>query len=528
MRRWNGWGDDTRHHAVPPQLLALLRDELGPGSAPVDAALADVVAGLPGSRLADLAGAGSDGEDRVRHARGQGFPDLVATRSGRLGAVPDAVVRPRSASEVRDVLAVAADRRALVLPWGGGTSVVGGVTAPVSDDPVLSVDLSRLAGLARLDRSSRLATFGAGTPGPRIEAQLRAEGGTLGHFPQSFELSTLGGWVATRSVGQQSIGFGAIDELFAGGRLESPVGSLELPPFPRSAAGPDLRQLVLGSEGRLGILTDATVRVRPLPEVDDVHAVFLPGWAAALEATRALAQSGTPLSMLRLSTAEETATNLAMAHGPAARLLHTVLAARGLSDEACLLLVGVMGGARQAARRRHAASAVLRRHGAVDVGRSLGRRWQRGRFDQPYLRDGLWAEGYGVDTVETATTWSGVPGLLAGLEAALRDALRPADERVRAVTHLSHVYPTGSSIYTTFVFRLGADAEETLRRWRSCKDAAGRAVVAGGGTISHQHGVGTDHREHLPAEKGHAGVDVLRAVAATLDPQQRMNPASLL
>jgi alkyldihydroxyacetonephosphate synthase len=285
---------------------------------------------------------------------------------------------------------------------------------------------------------------------------------------------------------------------------------------------------VLGSEGRLGVITEVTVRVRPLPEVDEVHAVFLPGWPAAVDATRALAQSGTPLSMLRLSTAGETATNLAMAHGPGARLLRALLAACGVSADGCLLLVGVMGTARQAGQRKRAAAALLRRHGGVYVGRSLGRRWQRGRFDQPYLRDGLWEHGYGVDTVETATTWSRVPGLLAELEAAVRAALGPFGERVYAVTHLSHVYPTGSSIYTTYVFRLGADPDETLRRWRACKDSASRAVVAGGGTISHQHGVGTDHREHLAAEKGRTGVDVLAAVAATLDPQQRMNPGTLL
>ncbi|MGJ7439736.1 FAD-binding oxidoreductase [Aquipuribacter sp. MA13-6] len=528
MRRWNGWGDDTRGEPVPRPLSNLLASTLGAGRAPADVSLADVVAHVPPSRLAGAGCGAVDPEDRVRHARGQSFPDLVALRSGRLGAAPDAVARPRSPAEVRELLHRAGTLDAVVVPYGGGTSVVGGVTAPRGERPVLTVDTSRLGALVALDRRAQLATLGAGTRGPRVEASLRACGGTLGHFPQSFELSTVGGWVATRSVGQQSVGFGAMDELLVGVHLESPVGPLTVPAVPRSAAGPDLRQLVLGSEGRLGVITDATLRVRPLPEVDEVHAVFLPGWDAALTATRALAQSGTPLSMLRLSTAAETATNLAMAHGPTVGLLQALLSARGVGGDGCLLLVGVTGSTRQVRQRWRTAHRTVRHHGGVHVGRGLGTRWQRGRFRQPYLRDGLWAQGYGVDTVESATGWARVPALVDAVESALRGALGAVGEQVQAVTHLSHVYPTGSSIYTTFVFRLGDDAEQTLHRWRLCKDAASGAVMAAGGTISHQHGVGVDHREHLPAEKGRLGMDLLRAAVATADPDGLLNPGALL
>jgi alkyldihydroxyacetonephosphate synthase len=369
----------------------------------------------------------------------------------------------------------------------------------------------------------------APAPQPRLEALLRAEGLTLGHFPQSFELSTLGGWVATRSSGQQSLGYGRIERLFAGGVVECPAGTLELPTFPASAAGPDLRELVLGSEGRLGIITEATVRVRPVSEVDDVHAVFLPSWDAALEATREIGQSGTPLSMLRLSTAEEASSQRTLAgDSRAAVVLDKGLALRGVDVGRCVLLVGVMGSTRLARQRWKSAYSVARRHGGVHVGRSLGRRWQRGRFRTPYLRNGLWEQGFGIDTVETATTWSLLPTMLARLEQAVGAALDPVGERVPVVTHLSHVYPTGSSIYTTFAFRLAATADETMERWTRCKDAACEAIVANGGTISHQHGVGLDHREYLPGEKGELGMDALRSVATSLDPEQRMNPGKLL
>ena len=407
MRRWNGWGDDTRDYPVPPGLVDLLTDSIGRGRQPDDVSLSTAVCQVPPSRLPSGEMLSTDPADRLLHARGQSFPDLVAMRTGQLGALPDGVAHPRSGADVRALIDGARDHDARLIPYGGGTSVVGGVTTTSSGAPVLTVDLRGLAGLLELDRRDQLARFAAGTTGPRIEALLRAEGLTLGHFPQSFELSTLGGWVATRSSGQQSLGYGRIERLFAGGVVESPAGTLQLPTFPASAAGPDLRELVLGSEGRLGIITEATVRVRPVPEVDDVYGVFLPSWEAALEATREIVQSGTPLSMLRLSTAEEASTQRTLAgDSRAALVLDKGLALRGVGTGRCVLLVGVMGSTRLARQRWRSAYGVARRHGGVQVGRALGRRWQRSRFRTPYLRNGLWERGFGIDTVETATTWS--------------------------------------------------------------------------------------------------------------------------
>ena len=268
--------------------------------------------------------------ERLLHARGQSLPDWIALRSGRIGAVPDAVAFPETGDDVAALLAWARERDARLIPYGGGTSVAGHVNPLRSEAPVVTVDLSRLSRLVAFDETSRLATFGAGVKGPDLEAELRARGFTLGHFPQSFELSTLGGWVATRSSGQQSLGYGRIERLFAGGRVETPSGRLDLPPFPASAAGPDLRELVLGSEGRLGVLTEGTVRVSPIPAREEVHGVFLPDFPSAIAAVRDIAAMRLPLSMLRLSTPEETRTTLLLAgHERLIRALEAYLSLAG-------------------------------------------------------------------------------------------------------------------------------------------------------------------------------------------------------
>ncbi|HEY1012384.1 MAG TPA: FAD-linked oxidase C-terminal domain-containing protein, partial [Herpetosiphonaceae bacterium] len=262
---------------------------------------------------------------------------------------------------------------------------------------------------------------------------------------------------------------------------------------------------------------------------DDVHAVFFPSWEQAHQAVRAIIHAGAPLSMLRLSNATETWTNLGLAgHRRAVAMLERYLAFRSAGEGKCLLLMGVLGAAAQAGLSRRTALAIAAKHGGVHVGRALGKQWQKGRFRAPYLRNRLWEQGYAVDTLETATTWGKVPALVAAIEGALREGLAAEGERVHPFTHLSHVYRDGSSIYTTYVFRLGATPEATLARWAALKAAASQAIVAHGATISHQHGVGVDHRPYLPAEKGALGMAALGRLAATFDPDGRLNPGVLL
>ncbi len=529
MRRWNGWGDDSVDYPLPASAVAKLKSWLGSGSPPQDAELARILESVPPTRLPPHPLVDAAPLVRLQHACGQSLPDWIRLRSGGIPAFPDGVAFPITEQDVRSLIQYAQQVGVHLIPYGGGTSVVGGINPEQGDTPVLTVDLGRMNRLLRFDEKSLLATFGAGVCGPDLEAQLRARGCTLGHFPQSFEYSTLGGWIASRSSGQQSLRYGRIEKLFAGGHLETPSGILELPAFPASAAGPDLRQLVLGSEGRLGILTQAIVRASRLPEREEFHAVFFPEFTDGQEAVRQILQAGLPLSMLRLSTSVETQTSLALAgHEKVIGALDRLLALRGLSDQKCMLLLGFTGAEGILRATRREALGLASKQSGVHVGQTFGNQWVKGRFRTPYLRNTLWEMGYAVDTLETALDWPSVTPAIEAIETALHTALAESGEKVHVFTHLSHNYPYGSSVYTTYLFRLAPDPQENLRRWALLKASASHAVISSGGTISHQHGVGVDHAAYLPSEKGPLGMAVLQDVLQRFDPSGLMNPGKLL
>lgn len=527
MRRWNGWGDDSSSYAVQPNARQFIVDKLGHGQCLPEASLAEVIARVPASRLAEHPLLDLDPEQRVRHARGQSLPDWLAMRSGQYGNFPDAVAFPTSAAEVRELLDHARAVDALVIPYGGGTSVVGHITPPRSERPVITITMGRISGLLNLDEDSRLATFGAGVVGPDLEAQLRARGYMLGHFPQSFELSTLGGWVASRSSGQQSLHYGRIEQLFAGGTMEAPNGRLQIPSFPASSAGLDLRELALGSEGRMGIITEATVRVKPLPEHESFRVAFIPDWDRAQTLVREIIQRGISLSMLRLSGAVETETQLVLAgHPRMVATLQRYLSLRGVAEGKCMLTYGVTGNSSQCKAALRAVKSMIRAAGGVNGGTRLGEKWRQSRFRTPYLRESLWQMGYLADTLETATDWPYVNSMVDAIETALQQSMAP--EPIHVFTHLSHIYAQGSSVYTTYLFKMADSYEQTLARWCRVKAAASDAVVAHRGTISHQHGVGSDHTPWLGVEKGEMGIGAIDAVCRYFDPEQRMNIGKLL
>lgn len=517
MRRWNGWGDDSISVPLPKAALTYLHERAGAGTLPNDAALAQVVSTVPPSRLPADPRIDTNPETRIRHARGQSLPDWLALRFGQIDRVPDGVAFPRSSQDVADLLSYAKRCGASVVPYGGGTSVVGHVN-PQGDAPVLTISFERMRRLLELDTQSRLARFEAGVKGPDLEAQLRERGYTLGHFPQSFEYSTLGGWIVTRSSGQQSLKYGRIEQLFAGARVETPIGTLTIPTFPASAAGTDVRELVLGSEGRLGIVTEATVRVRPFDARESFHGWFFPDWDHAERAVHALVHAGAPLSMIRLANEAETLTTLRMAgNAHVIALMERLLAMRGCTTEKCLLIVGANESLRDARR-------ICRSLSGVYFGRRLGEKWRENRFRGVYLRNTLWEHGYAVDTVETAVDWPRVRTMMRAMQDAGVHAL---DGRVHAYTHLSHVYPQGSSVYSTFIFPLAPTYGENLSRWQRLKGAVSEAIVAHGGTISHQHGVGIDHKPYLHAEKGALGIEAMQALFSHFDPSGMMNPGKL-
>jgi len=536
--RWWGWGVDGHDAPLPPAAEALLRSELGAGDAPRadPVALEEVVLPAPdlagGARAALAAAVGpehvrEDRLTRITHAAGRSYPDLVALRAGTPPAAPDAVVYPGTSDEVLAVLASCAEHDVAVVPFGGGTSVTGGVE-PLrgAHSAVVAVDLARLDSLVALDHRSQLATFGAGATGPGLEAALGAHGLTLGHFPQSFEFCTVGGWVATRSAGQASTGYGRIDELVAGLKVATPAGEIATRLVPATAAGPDLRQLLVGSEGALGIITEATLRVRPRPAERRYEAWSFRGFPEGADALRTLEQGGQAPDVARLSDEAETRLMLTMASDGAAKRLGAVyLGARGHGG-GCLMICGFEGEPARVRSRRHAAATVLRATGGLPLGTRPGAAWERGRFHGPYLRDELLARGVMVDTLETSTTWSNLGTLYGAVGDALRSALGARGTPPLVMCHVSHLYATGASLYFTFLARQERGAE--LAQWHAAKVAASDAILAGGGTITHHHAVGRDHARWLESEVGPLWLDLLRAAKARLDPQGIMNPGKLI
>jgi alkyldihydroxyacetonephosphate synthase len=533
---WHGWGDPAERRGLPAGADAFLAEVIGPldrHTPPVG--LDEVRVGpsaLSGAQREALVAAVGDAHvrddhrTRVEHAGGRSYPDLVRRRAGDAVAAPDAVVYPADHDEVVAVLAASVEHRVAVVPFGGGTSVVGGVE-PLRGpfDAVVALDLSRMDRLLHLDEVSGIATFQPGLRGPHAEALLRERGFTLGHYPQSYEYATLGGYVATRSAGQASTGYGRIDELVVGARCATPAGEVRVGHGARSAAGPDLLALLTGSEGTLGVLTELSFRVAPAPEVERYEAYVAPSFASGAATLRALVRAGVAPDVTRLSDADETRTALAQQEGWRPALLQRLLTLRGY-DRPCLLILGWEGTTAAVDRRARAAHEALRARRVVRLGRRAGQAWARSRFHGPYLRDELMDRGVLVETLETATSWAALGELYLAVREALTTTLTERGTPPLVLCHISHLYPTGASLYFTWVARQEAGRE--LDQWHAAKLAASRAIVAQRATITHHHAVGTDHRGFLPAEIGDVGVAALRAVKERLDPTGILNPGKLL
>jgi alkyldihydroxyacetonephosphate synthase len=528
MKRWNGWGNVNTDYPVPASAQAYLANIIGELSPHPDAAYETVLKSVPVSRLPAHSLVDISAEARLTHARGQSIPDWVALRSGRIGAFPDGVAYPQTEEDVRTLITYAQKAGAKVIPYGGGTSVEGHINPMKSDTPVLTLSLERMTRLLDLDEFGRTATFEAGVTGPELEQSLAKHGYTLGHFPQSHEYSTLGGWIATRSSGQQSYKYGRIEQLFAGGRMETPRGLIELPHFPASAAGPDIKEMILGSEGRMGVITQAKVKVRHVPEAEEFYGVFFPSWEQGAEAVRQIAQEEIPVSMLRLSDSQETETTLILSGKSWVGAADKGLRLIGYGSKRCLLVFGVTGTTVHVRRTRAQALSIFRKQGGLFVGTVVGHTWEKTRFYSHYVRNTLWDLGVASTISETAIPWSNVMAASAAIPASIVDAARMSGEDVLAFAHLSHIYRDGASVYTTFLFRRPADPDDLLSRWQAMKHAACQTTQKYGGTITHQHGVGTDHAPYLPAEKGPLGMDALRAVCKSFDPDGMMNPGKLL
>jgi alkyldihydroxyacetonephosphate synthase len=514
------WGDPARATALPDTARGLVELVFPVVDRTVadDAEVSLPSPSLSGEILADLAAVVgeehvlTDEVSRRLRTRGKSTPDLLRARAGDLSDAPDAVVRPADHDEVQRLLEVAVRHRVAVVPFGGGTSVVGGLVARrATYAGAISLDLGRMTRLLAVDPVSMTATLEPGLRGPDAEALLAEQGLTLGHFPQSFEYATIGGFAATRSSGQSSAGYGRFDSLVVGLVAATPAGPVELGRAPASAAGPDLRQVFLGSEGAFGVITSVTVRVRPLPQEKVYEGWRWPSFDAGVEAMRTVSQSGLLPTVLRLSDEHETALNLADPDSIG-----------GASSGGCLMIVGFEGTTASVAVRRDAVTALLRGLGGEPAGEEPGRSWEASRFDAPYLRDSMLDAGVLVETLETAAYWSGLRRTYDAVSAALTEAL---GDPALVLCHVSHVYETGASLYFTVA---ASEGDDPLARWAAAKAAAMDALVDSGATITHHHAVGTDHLPWLAGEIGAVGVEILRAVKRSVDREGILNPGVLV
>lgn len=510
------WGDAAHAGPLPESTQGLVDFAFGALSTPAVDSVALPASGIATELLAGLAevvGAEhvlTDDDSRRLRTRGKSTPDLLKARAGDLSDAPDAVVRPASHDEVVALLAWAVEHHVAVVPFGGGTSVTGGLVARRDGYAgLVSLDLIRMDQLVGVDDVSMTATLQPGMRGPAAEAALAAHGLTLGHFPQSFEFASIGGFAATRSSGQNSAGFGRFDQMVVGLRVATPIGELVSGSSPANAAGPDLRQLVLGSEGTFGVITEVTVRVRAVAVEQVYEAWRFESFAAGQAAMRHLAQHQLLPTIIRLSDETETALNLA-----------SQSAVGGEGASGCLMIVGHEGAS--IANKQMLVTEALTGLGGEPLGEERGRAWFEGRFHAPYLRDSMLDVGVLVETLETATFWSNTDRVYADVKAALETSL---GEGALVLCHVSHVYETGCSLYFTVAAKQG---DEPLPRWLAAKAAASDAMIAAGATITHHHAVGTDHKRWLAREIGPVGVAMLRGVKATVDPTGILNPGVLI
>jgi len=550
--KWWGWGDEeiAFTHADKPELGPFLEREIDLEVArvasrpvgfdeldvPEPTLSAELRAGLEAAVGAEHVS--TDPLDRVVHARGKSLRDLVRHRGGDLGRLPDVVVRPGGEEDLVAIMRAAVDADAVVIPFGGGTNISGSLEAPADEDrTVISVDVARMDRVVEIDEDSRIARIQAGAFGPALEAQLNAHGFTVGHFPDSFTHSTLGGWIATRSSGMQSDKYGDVADLTRAVRVVTPAGTLVTRPVPTTSTGPSVREMVLGSEGRLGIISEATVHVHRVPEKRVILGYLFPDWGRALAAMRAIAESDAAPSVTRVSDAPETRFSFATRKAPTAvdRLkskgLQTFLgrkASFGDLDQMCLAFVGYEGGKAHVATQRKLVGKIVSAHGGLGIGSSPGELYDQKKFDTPYIRDYLLDRGALADVSETSAPWATLPVLYDNVVGAARGTFSDLGVRGYVMCHLSHSYHAGACLYFTFAFRPSPTAGPGIGQYDRVKSAIQQAFVDSGATLSHHHAVGTEHARWLEEDISAPGVAMLRALFDGMDPGANLNPGKIV
>jgi alkyldihydroxyacetonephosphate synthase len=548
--KWWGWGGEGVEftHEDKPDLAPFIAEVLGlQVGAPTDAPIRFEDLRIPEPALPDGLRAALeravtaefvsvDPLDRVVHTRGKSLRDLIRQRRGDMLRIPDVVVRPGSEDEVTAVLRAAVSSDAVVIPFGGGSSISGSLeAAPDESRPVVSVDLARMDKVLTIDSNSRLARVQAGVFGPHLEEQLRARGYTFGHFPDSFTHSTLGGWIATRSSGMQSDRYGDIADLTKGLRVVTPSGTLVTRPVPSTSTGPSVREMVLGSEGRLGIITEATVHVRPIPQQRTILGYLFPTFPDGLNAMRDIAASECSVSVTRVSDAHETQFSFTMRVRPTlsdklqSKALRTFVRRRLGWDphQMCLSFIGYEGSDGHVSQQRRAVGRIVKRHGGLCIGSGPGALYDQKKFDTPHIRDFLLDRGAAGDVSETAMPWSQLEPVYDAVIAAGYGAFAQLGVRGYLMCHLSHSYHAGACLYFTFAF-VPIPGGDMVAEYDVVKSAIQQAFVDNGATLSHHHAVGTEHARWLEQDISAPGVTMLEALFDGTDPGRHMNPGKIV
>src|SRR5580692_1762508 len=470
--------------------------------------------------------------ERVVHAYGKGLRDLFRMRRGMAEGAPDLVVYPENEHDVLMVVRAAAQHDVVVIPFGGGSNIAGCLERTEARRMVVSLDMRRMRRVLAVDTESCTARIEAGAFGPDLEEQLKSHGFTLGHFPDSFRHSTLGGWIATRSAGMQSDKYGKIEDMVIALRMVTPVGVLVTRVVPKSSNGIDVNHLCIGSEGTLGVITEATMRVHRRPESRVVPAFLFPDFECGIQAMRECARRECMPAMARLNDPDKTALSLAFkpASSQVSQVVNKIfkhyLRAKGFDlPRTCLMLTAFEGPSVDVARRSRDAGSIYRRFGGISMGPSAGKSFESTKYDFPHIRDYLLERGVTADVSETSTVWSNIAPLYHAAIRAIRDGVLESGVAPWTGCHISHSYRCGASLYFTFGFvqNLGHEMEQYLK----VKRAAQQSFIDHGATLSHHHAVGTEHLPWLAADISPLGVTAVAAIKRGLDPGNNMNPGRL-
>ncbi len=545
MMKWWGWGDPKLTFPMKdkPDLWPWIRKTLGIQTERQTPPVHRVAIQLPPPRSSSAFVTGlsailkpeqitTDEEERLLHSYGKSYPDLVRVRRGEVERAPDMVCLPDSHEEVQALVNLAHTHDVVVIPFGGGTNIVGAVN-PLGDRGrmVVSLDLRHMNRLISVDPKSRTAVLQGGAPGPKLEADLQAQGFSLGHYPDSFEYSTLGGWLATRSAGMQSDAYGKIEDMCVALKLVTPSGTIATRPVPQSSAGPDLNRVVMGSEGTLGVITEATMRIHRTPPVKDYRGFLFPNFELGIAAIEECLERGYTPSMIRLQDEGETELAFNMKSpkkGLEAWIQKPIKAylKRAGYHRPCIMVMGFEGEPGPVAHTRQGALKILKKFKGFSLGTSVGKTWSKDKFNIPYLRDFIMDYGCMADVSETSATWSKLLPLYRGVIATVKAKFATETGAGYVGCHISHTYKTGACLYFTYAAQQipGKELEQYYRYKKFVTDT----IMEFGGTVSHHHAIGYEHLPWMKEEISPAGLQVLRAVKQSLDPKGIFNPGKLI